>query len=146
MNRDSFNIGNIRIRVNNLFYGLLILSVACSFIISIANALRTHNDIFTVLTSVVIFTLCTIGSIAVILEVAKRWRIPVGIIVIGFALYFMVTVPAAYNFEYTVFYHSPLMITLQTISSLCWLISGIILILNKSIITKDEAVSSELSE
>ena len=145
MNKGSFNIGNIKIKVKTLFYGLLTLSVICSFVISIANALKTHSDIFTVLTSVVIFTLCAIGLIAIILEAAKKWRYVVGITLAGFALYIIFSLPAGYNFELGVFFHSPIMIALQLTSSLAWLMSGILIIINKNIFKKDDSVSSGLS-
>ena len=142
MNKDSFNIGNITLKVKTLFYGLLTGSVACSIVISIANALSTHDDIFNVLVAVVIYTLCTIGLVSIILEAAKKWRLITGIILTALALYIIISLPAAYNFEHGVFYHSWIMIALQLISCLGWLMSGIIIIINKSILKKNEVSSS----
>jgi hypothetical protein len=145
MSRDSFNIGNTTIKVKSIFYFLLALSVVCGIIISIVNALNTHDDIFTVLTAVIIFTLCTIGFIAIIIKAAKRWRYVVGIILAGFALYIIFSLPSAYNYESWIFYQSPIMISFQFMASIAWLISGIILIINKNIFTHEKAVPSELS-
>lgn len=132
--------------MKSLFYGLLAGSVVCSVIISFTNTLKFHDDIFNVITAVIINTLCIIGIIAIILEVAKRWRYAAGLIMVAFALFIIFSMPAAYNYEPGVFYRSVVMITLQSVSSAAWLICGVLLVINKSIFIKDEAISSGKSE
>ncbi len=142
MKKERFNIGHISIKVKNLFYGLLTVSVICGIIISITNVIKFHSDIFTILTAFIINTLCIIGIIAVILEVAKKWSYVAGLIMAAFALFIMFSLPEAYNFEHGVFYRSAVMIALQYIASSAWLICGVLLIINRNILKKDEVVSS----
>jgi len=127
---DSFINQKTTLKLRLLFYILLIISILSSVVANVIKLFSGNGGLLENLFAIVISALCILGFIALILEVAKKWRFIAAAIFIGLALMIFLS----FSSISSEFNSSPYMIVLLLLSAVAWAIAGIILIVNRNIL------------
>ena len=129
-------IGTIPVTAELLLYTLLTISVISSVIANTLQLASQSKSFLEILITILVSLLVSIGFIAIIWEVTKRWYLVGGVLFIAIAIFILWGIIYSYNQGIGTFYDTPYLLAplLVLITSLA--ISGTIIIMRgKSFLT-----------
>jgi len=136
MRNIELKIGRIPVTAKLLLYTLLTISVISIVIGSTLTAVTYDISSLELFIYVPVAILSGIGFVAIILEIAKRWQRVGGALFVGIAIFVFASLPSGFNEELDLFHDHPYLVAPLLVWNICWLISGIIIILRgKSFLT-----------